>query len=61
MAARKVYWKALILVVRNLIRYINRNREGLENNLDVPTFQCVMALLDAAEVCASALPDNSPT
>lgn len=60
MAGRRVYWKGLILVIRALISYINRNREGLTNNLDGPTMVCINALLDAAVVCADALPENNP-
>lgn len=61
MSARKVYWKGLILVLRRLIRYINDNNLGLKNNLDSPTYACVMALLEAADTCAAALPENPPT
>ena len=59
--ARRVYWKGLILVLRALIRYIQNNQLGLENNLTTPQYQCVTALLDAALVCADALPENTPT
>jgi hypothetical protein len=58
---RKVYWKGLILVLRQLIRYINRNNSGLQNNLDGPTYACVTALLEAADICLAALPENTPS
>lgn len=58
---RKVYWKGLILVLRALISYINRNNSGLQKNLDTPTYQCVVALLDAADTCLAALPENTPS
>ena len=58
--ATRVFWKGLILVVKNLIRYIQRNQLGLENNLDGPQYACVTALLDAALVCVEALPENTP-
>jgi len=59
--AQKVYWKGLILVLRRLIKYINENNMGLATNLDAPTYACVTALLDAALICADALPVNTPT
>jgi hypothetical protein len=59
--ATKVYWKGLILTVRALIRYIQRNQLGLENNLDGTQYACVTALLDAALICVEALPENTPT
>jgi len=58
---RKVYWKGLIIVLRTLIRYINRNNTGLLNNLTTPQYQCVTALLDAADTCLAALPENTPS
>ncbi len=57
---QKVYWKALILVLSGVRRYIQRNQLQLEANLTTQQYQCVVAVLDAVLTCLSALPVNTP-
>lgn len=58
--AQKVYWKALILVLSGVRRYIQRNQIQLEANLTTQQYQCVVAVLDAVITCLVALPSNTP-
>ena len=61
MSFRKVYWKGLTLVLREVKRYITSNQLGLQANLTTPQYQCVVAVLDAVITCLAALPPNTPT
>jgi hypothetical protein len=58
---RKVYWKALRLVMGTTKRYIQRNDLKLQANLTTPQYECVVAVLDAILTCLEALPQNTPT
>lgn len=60
MAARKVYWKALRLVLGLAKRYIQRNDLGLQNHLTAEQYACVLATLDAILTCLDILPENDP-
>lgn len=57
----KVYWKALILVLNEVKRYIQRWQVQLQNNLTLEQYNCVVAVLDAVITCLQALPENNPT
>ncbi len=60
MAFPKVYWKALILVLGEVKRYIERNQIGLTKNLTTPQMTCVLAVLTAVIECLNVLPENTP-
>jgi len=60
MAVSKVYWKALILVLNEVKRYIERNQIGLARNLTGPQMTCVLAVLTAVIECLNTLPENTP-
>jgi hypothetical protein len=60
MAARKVYWKGLRLVLGIVKRYIERNQLGLTDHLTGPQMECVIAVLTAVITCLDTLPDNTP-
>lgn len=60
MAERRVYWKGLILVLRALVGYIQRNQTNLQRNLTDDEYTCVVAVLNAGVTCLAALPINSP-
>lgn len=60
MAEPKVYWKALILLTRAVVNYIQRNRLKLQVNLSPTAFTCVIAFLNAGIECLENLPENTP-
>ncbi len=60
MAARKVYWKALRLVLSLAKRYIQRNQLQLSANLTSEQYTCVVDTLTAILSCLAILPENTP-
>jgi len=58
--ASRVYWKTLILVLRGVQTYIQRNQNNLFLNLTTPQYNCVLAVLNAVIECLQALPTNDP-
>lgn len=60
MAARKVYWKALRLVLGLAKRYIQRNQLQLEAHLTTEQYNCVVDTLTAIITCLQILPENTP-
>jgi len=61
MAANKVYWKALRLVLGKVQRYIAKWQNQLQANLTTPQYECVVAVLEAVITCLQALPTNDPS
>lgn len=61
MAASKVYWKGLRLVLGVAKRYIQKWDTQLQANLTTPQYECAVAVLDAILICLAALPENTPT
>lgn len=57
---KKVYWKALRLVLGSLKRYIQRNDLGLQANLTTEQYNCVSDVLTAVLSCLALLPQNTP-
>lgn len=57
----KVYWKGLKLILRPVMRYIQKWQLQLEANLTTPQYQCVVAVLEAIITCLGALPVDTPT
>lgn len=59
--AQKVYWKTLILVLRGVQGYIQRNQNNLHITLNTQQYTCLVAVLDAVIECLQVLPVNEPT
>lgn len=57
----KVYWIGLALTMNATRRYIQRNQQRLESNLNEAQYECVVAVLDAILTCLSALPAHEET
>lgn len=61
MSSRKVYWKALRLILKTAADYIQRNQLNLKANVDTPTYECIVSVLDTILICLVALPEDIPT
>ena len=57
----KVYWKSLILKLRESKRYIDKWTEQLESNLTSEVYAEVIATRDAIQETLNHLPKNDPT
>jgi hypothetical protein len=59
--AQRTYLVGLWLVLKAAYRYISRWQEQLEANTETPTFTCIIAVLEAIEVCLPLIKPAPPT
>lgn len=60
MAAPKVYWKGLKIVLEVARSYIQRNQLRLQQHLTEAQYNCVVDTLTAIISCLSILPTENP-
>jgi hypothetical protein len=58
--ATKVYWKALIVLLRRVNRYIGKWTSELSENLTDPQMEAVNAVFTANQAALAALPSDTP-
>lgn len=61
MAARKVYYIGLRLILGEVKRYIQRNQLGIQANVSPEAYTCVLDTLTAVISCLELLPATPTT